>query len=139
MTFTYSTALSTSRDKVRFLIDDTDPQNQQFSDEEIAGLLTIYGTANLAAAAAADRLASRFAMRPDISIDGASFGYADKAQAMRDLAASLRQPGAAGAGGLGMPFAGGVSLAEIESAETDTDRAANSGFTHRPFNSGETE
>lgn len=137
MTKTYDSDLATDRDKFRFMLDDTDTNTMQFSDEEIAGLLTLYGTVNLAAAAAAERLAARFAAKPDISIDGATFGYAQKAEQYRALAKSLRTPGSGVAGSLGTPFVGGVSKDAIETQELDTDRAANDGFKHRPFDSGE--
>ena len=37
------------------------------------------------------------------------------------------------AGGLGLPKVGGLSIAEITSAEQDSDRAANDGFMRDQF------
>ena len=133
MSFTYDSDLLADRDKIRFMIDDTDKAAAQFSDEEIAGLLTIYGTPQMAAAAMADRLSARYGARPDISIDGASFGYKERAIFYRNLARTLRSASSGAAGALGTPFVGGVSKAEIDASETDTDRAANDYFTNRPF------
>jgi hypothetical protein len=125
MTYTYSSALSTNLDKVRFLIGDTTETEDSLSDAEISGLLTMYPSVHRTAAAICDRKAMDFASRPDISIDGASFRYGDRAKMYQDLAKSIRASEKNAAGGFGSPFVGGISVSEIASEELDTDRQAN--------------
>lgn len=62
MTFTYVDPGANSRDKVRFLIGDTDSNDQHFSDEEVAYLLSTWGNNEFdAAIAGAEVLAGRYA------------------------------------------------------------------------------
>jgi len=62
MTFTYVDPGSNDRDKVRFLIGDTDSTDQHFSDEEISYLLTTWGNNVFdSAIAGAEILAGRYA------------------------------------------------------------------------------
>jgi len=59
---TYDDNLSTDRDKVRFLIGDTDDDNQMLSDNEIAFLLTQENSnLLLASASACEAIAAKFA------------------------------------------------------------------------------
>ena len=133
MTFTYLGTLATSLDKVRFLIGDTASASPKFTDEEIAGVLAMQTNVYHAAATLAERLSGDLASRVDISIDGASFDYSGQAQRYSDLARSLRSQASMSAGGLGLPKVGGLSIAEITSAEQDSDRAANDGFMRDQF------
>lgn len=125
MAYTYSSALSTNLDKVRFLIGDTTETDDSLSDAEITGILTMYPSVHRAAAAICDRKAADFASRPDISIDGASFRYGERAKMYQELAKAIRSSEKSAAGGFGLPFVGGVSASEIASEELDTDRQAN--------------
>ncbi len=52
MSFTYSTTLSTTQDKLRFLISDTEATSFVFQDEELAGLLMMETNVFFAAALA---------------------------------------------------------------------------------------
>jgi len=59
---TYDDNLSTDRDKVRFLVGDTDDDNQMLSDNEITFLLTQEGDSFLlAAASGCEAIAAKFA------------------------------------------------------------------------------
>lgn len=60
MAFTYNDALSASKDKVRFLIGDTDSSNVIFQDNEINGVLDLDGNVFRAAAIALRARASKF-------------------------------------------------------------------------------
>lgn len=63
MSFTYDAALSTARDRVRFYTTDTVQASAVFSDEEINGLLGLYGDELLAASWALRNRAVYFAAR----------------------------------------------------------------------------
>lgn len=68
MGFTYTgDPAGNSRDKVRFLIQDTDSNNPHITDEEIAWLLTEWADVYDAAAQAADILAGSYAHKADYS------------------------------------------------------------------------
>lgn len=53
MAFTYNKTLATKRDRLRFLIADTDAQDFLFEDEELDGLLALWPASVFFAAAAA--------------------------------------------------------------------------------------
>lgn len=66
MTWNYTGNPSGSdRDAVRFLVGDTDSDDQLIADEEIAYLLTVYPEAPHAATAAARAIAAKFARQSD--------------------------------------------------------------------------
>lgn len=123
MSWTYDTALSTNKDKVRFMLGDTESGDALLSDEEISAQLTSEGTVRAAAIACARALAARFARKAQQITDdiGASVRYGDRAQAYRDLADELRRSGALLAVA---PFAGGISVAAKQAQVDDADRVA---------------
>ena len=67
MTFTYVGPATSDRDKVRFLIQDTDSTSAHLSDEEINWLITEWADVYDAAANAADILAGSYAHKADYS------------------------------------------------------------------------
>jgi hypothetical protein len=79
MAFTYLDTLATDRDKVRFHIQDTiedegrKPNNGNFSDAEIDGLLTIEGSWQRAVAAGFEALASIWATESSFSVFNGQF------------------------------------------------------------------
>ncbi len=92
MAFTY-VAPTTDRDKVRFLIGDTESADAHFQDEEITYLLTTHGNVFDAAIAGAELIAGRYAHRSnysrsigDLSI---SESYGTSAAEFRELARTL--------------------------------------------------
>lgn len=123
MAFTY-VAPTTPRWKVRFLIQDTAADTAQLQDEEIDWLLSeAGGSVYRAAASAAQTLASRYASDVDRSVSGAgglsvsgSQRFAHYTQLAQQLAAQ------AGKKGRGVPFAGGISEAQKDAQEEDSDR-----------------
>ena len=96
MTFTYSGDPTTSlRNRVRFLINDTDTNDALFSDEELDYLITEWGT-NVyeICRAACETLVSRFVRLSDstsksVGDISVSESYTAKAQQYKDLANSF--------------------------------------------------
>lgn len=120
MTWTYSGNPSGSdRDKVRFLISDTDTNAQLVSDEEIAWALTEGGPYK-AAAIVARAIAFKYAKKANFTISkDISVSYGKIAETYSALADTLENK----AGNLyAVPFAGGISINNKESYENDTDR-----------------
>lgn len=116
---------TSDRDRVRLLIGDTEATDPQLQDEEIAWLLAEAGNVYGAAVAACEALAAKYARQVNRSVAGAgglSVSAGDRAQHYRDLAETLqirarkaRRP---------VPFAGGISDAQKDAVEADTDRVA---------------
>jgi hypothetical protein len=75
MAFTYTDTLATDRDKIRFFIGDKvenagpRPADGNFSDDEIAGLVTAEGTWEAAVAAAFETLAAEWIRYPSFTAD----------------------------------------------------------------------
>ena len=137
MSWTYDTALSANKDKVRFYAGDTDSAAAiTVTDEEIGGLLTLAGGARAAAALLCDHLAMRYAQRGQQLTDdiGQSVNYGDLAKQFTDRARVLRSQASFGA----VPFAGGISVAQKQAQQANTDRVtpAFSTTTHEAPGSG---
>jgi hypothetical protein len=121
MTWSYNTSLSATRDQVRFYAGDTDSAAAiTLSDEEILGVIAMAGGARSAAALVCEHLAQRYAtvgqtLRDDI---GQEVDYGTRAQFYADRAKTLR----AMVGLTAIPFAGGISTAQKETQEADSDR-----------------
>lgn len=121
MTWSYNTALTAARDQVRFYSGDTDSAAAiTLSDEEILGAITLAGSARAAAALICENLAGRYAtggqrLQDDI---GQQIDYGERAKFYRDRATGLRSRTAL----VAIPFAGGISIANKQSEEQDTDR-----------------
>lgn len=97
MAWTYSGDPATSdRDKVRFLIGDTDSTDQLLQDAEIAYVITeAGGSIYQAAHDAAYAVASKFSrMATSKSVGDLSLSYSDRAKAFFDLANELLELGA---------------------------------------------
>ena len=96
MTWSYSGNPSNSaNDKVRFLCGDTDTNNQQVSNEEIAFLLTEWNSnAYLSAAFACDAISGKYSAKADLSRSvgdlSISSQYGAQARTFMERAASLR-------------------------------------------------
>ena len=105
---------------VRFYIGDTTTP-YLLTDEQIT-LAIDATTSDLAAAAMCARaLAARFSRQADTRFETIWSYNSQKAIAFERLARNLDQQ-AKRAGGLGVPAAGGISIADMESAEAETDR-----------------
>jgi hypothetical protein len=94
MAFTYVDPTSGDRDKVRFLIQDTDSTDPHLQDAEITYLLSVWTNVYAAAAYAAEAIAAKYAHKTnysrsigDLSI---SESYATSAAEFRELAKTLK-------------------------------------------------
>jgi hypothetical protein len=91
MSATYNKALTSSLDKVRFLIHDTDTTSAQLDDDEINAIITLYGSYKSAAVACCESLAAKYAGEAEskrignlsISFSSASKKYATLADILR--------------------------------------------------------
>lgn len=97
MAFTYLGTLSTSREKVRFYIQDTTissgpkPSGANFSDAELDGLITTEGGWRKAVAAAFEILAGEWAQYVDTAIGPRRQSLSQTAQRYESLAKTWRQ------------------------------------------------
>ena len=121
MTWTYSgNPASSDRDKVRFLVFDTDTNEQLLSDEEIAWLLTEQTNVYLAAANAAEAIAAKFAKDITRSAVGLSATVGNRAAFYLDLADKLRdQVGTTNQ--RGEIFVGGLTISGKAALDSDSD------------------
>ena len=94
MTFTYVGPATSDRDKVRFLIQDTNASAPHMTDEEISWLISEWADVYDAAANAADILAGAYAHKADYSksVGDLSMNETFSTQSARfsELASSLR-------------------------------------------------
>ena len=95
MAFTYVDPTSGDRDKVRFLIQDTDSTDPHLQDAEINYLVSVWGNVYRAAAYAAEAIAAQYSHKTnysrsigDLSI---SESYSESATQFRELAKTLRE------------------------------------------------
>jgi len=120
MAATYDSSLSTDKDKVRFLIQDTVVASAMLQDEEITFMLTEYDDYHLASAACADVLSAKFASMADKKTVGKlSITYTNRSKTYSDLAKQLRVQSV-------VPYAGGVDL--TVSVDSDDTMAFGRGF-----------
>lgn len=123
MTWTYSgDPSSDEKDAVRFLIGDTDSDDELIQDEEINYLLDEEGAVKLAAARAAETIAAKFARKADRTIGDYSEKFSQKADNYFSLAKELEQQYDDDVSEKAMPYAGGISKTDKESRENNTDR-----------------
>jgi len=94
MTFTYVSPLSSDRDKVRFLIQDTNSTAPHMTDEEIQWLIAEWADVYDAAANAADILAGSYAHKADYnkSVGDLSLqeSFSKQSERFQALASTLR-------------------------------------------------
>jgi len=113
-------------DAVRFLIGDTDSLASALSDAEITFALDQTAeNVTLAAALCARALAARYARMVDTKFETVETRYSQLRANYEALARQLTAD-AKRAGGMGLPVAGGISNADVDSVDSDTDRV-------RPF------
>lgn len=106
--------------QVRFLVGDTIPADQQVQDEEITFALTqrpsIYG----AAAVVCRSLAARLSRQADVVDKDLRTALSARAKAYS--ARAIEYDGKANARGGGLPYAGGLSIADKIQNENNPDR-----------------
>jgi hypothetical protein len=121
MAFSYTPGSTTSLNRVRLLLGDTDssaPVQQRLEDEEITDLLTIAGGYRAGAAAAASALSGKFARLATSKSMGRASLVWQRFQQLRELAKDLQASVSLAA----VPFAGGISQAIKDTNAADTDR-----------------
>ena len=103
-------------DFVRFLIGDTDTSAEIFTDDEIDYAITYFETPERAAYQLVNQLIAAFSRNPDKKAGGESISYGRTMSDWRKLKESL----ALKAGAMGA-YAGGISKADIQANEANTD------------------
>lgn len=125
MTWNYTNRPETvDRDKVRFLVGDTDSCDQLVTDEEIAYAIAKFPTKlELAAAFVLRALAAKFSRKASMSAGGVSSSCSDIAKAFADRAKELDpNDETSGAGGLLCEISfGGITISEHEAMQDETD------------------
>ena len=97
MTFTYAGTLATDLDEIRFKVQDTvsgsgvKPAGGNFTDEEIAGLLTIEGTVERTVAALYEALAAIWGVYADTKIGPRDEKLSQVADRYQKIAKQWRQ------------------------------------------------
>ena len=102
-------------DEVRFLIGDTDTDDQQLSDEEINYLLTSTGSVQAAALEAARSLWAKYSRMVDQKTGDIDIKYSQRKDAYAALIRQLQL------GMLPVPYAGGISEDDKQVDEADSD------------------
>lgn len=117
MSWTYTSPGASSKDKVRFLVGDTDTTEQLVTDEEINDTLADHPNPNRCAAEICLNIAAKFARKADTTNAGLSVSGSQRAIAYERLAAKLRRK-AALSGGTSV-WSGNRSVSEAETANED--------------------
>jgi hypothetical protein len=118
------TGTSAAINNVRFLIGDTDSTDYAITNDNILfALAQASNDVYLAASICARALAAKYANLVDTRFESVSSNYSQLQDNYNQLAMRLeRQSKKFAANGLGIPLAGGISISEIDSVESDTDR-----------------
>jgi len=124
MTWSYTIAdlAASQKDQVRFLIGDTYSGDQQLQDEEIEFAISQRATVWGAAAECCRNLAAKFARSVDCAAGDTKNQYSQMAKGYSAKAAEFEAKAAMG--GAGVPYAGGISVADKLAQEIDPDRVA---------------
>jgi len=122
MTWSYTpaTLATVVKDQVRFLIGDTLSTDQQVQDEEIVFAISQRSSIWGAAAECCRALAAKFARSVDMSAGSSKSSFSQMAKAYTGKALDFEAKAAMG--GAGMPYAGGISVADKLQQEMDSDR-----------------
>lgn len=120
MAFTYTDdPENVARDAVRLLVGDTDSSDPLLSDAEVAFYLSENGSNNYRAGSEACKaIAAKLARLPDLKTGRVTISNSDRAKAFLDLADKLARKALS----FVAPYAGGISKADKETQEENTDR-----------------
>lgn len=112
------------RDAVRWFVGDTDTNDQQVTDEEIAFALSQASDSTyLAAAIVARSIAGKYARDVNSSVESLRISASEKQEHYLALADRMeKQAKQFGAGGLGVPLFGGTSRSTMDSVDANEDR-----------------
>ena len=109
-----------TRDKVRFLIGDTDNSDRQFSDEEVDAILADNGDEPYSTAIALiEGLIARYSRYITKSVGDLSISYGDRVKQYQSLLTGLKTKASIK---LCKPYAGGISISDKQIDEGDSDR-----------------
>ncbi len=111
---------------VRFLIGDTDTNDQQLQDAEITFAITATSDQYGAALFCANSLAAKYSRMADTQIESVRVSASQQYDHYRAMIVDLKamaETFATGAG-IGTPWVGGVSISDIDSNRENTDRPA---------------
>jgi len=125
MSWGYLPSLVGDRDKIRLEIGDTvdlTESNESLHDEEIAGLLARHGTWPATVAPAARALAMKLAALPVSKTVGETQLVQKRVDFLLAKATEWEHSHQGGGVRLASPYAGGASLADIETKNANTDR-----------------
>ena len=121
MTVTYVGNLSNNRDKVRFYLGDKEdgagplPEDANFSDAEIDGLISSEGSWQRAVAAGFETLAARWRRHPTFKADGLTLNRTDIANGFLAQAKEWRRSYGRGGG------AGSRAVTRVDAYSDDKD------------------
>lgn len=119
MSWSYSgDPTSSTKDWIRWRLGLTNSADKLQSDAEIAAALSEYGDKRLAAAKVAETIAGTYARRVDTTMGKMRIAHSQRVAQWQGLATSLRAEVAVSVA----PWAGGVSVADKEAQQADTDR-----------------
>ncbi len=124
MSFSYVSTdpFSTSVSEIRFRLGDVTSSNAHLGDEEIQGVVdNVSGNNTMLASVCAQAVAAKLAR--EVSVAEAAFRISAQQQweHYRQLAEDLR---AESRRGLGLPYAGGISVADVASVKGNTNRVS---------------
>lgn len=120
MTWSYSNTQSSDKDKVRFLVGDTDTADQLVQDEEINVVLARKADIYNAAAEVCRTIAAKFARRVDKKVGHLSLSASQKAKAYLELAEKFESD-AYRNGLVASPYLGGETISDMELDEENSD------------------
>ena len=131
MTFTYDDTSTTATDlaEIRLRIGDTLPSDALLTDQEINGVIALGGGNVMASANCAQRIAAQFARKVSLAEGAFRISLQQRYQHYTDLHASLQ---AEARRGTGLPYAGGISVTDVQTVAGNTDREKPA-FTTRQF------
>lgn len=122
MSWNYSGRADTDRDKVRFLVGDTDPKDPLVQDEEIAYVVSEYPDLRIAAACILRALAAKYSRQGTITVGSVSKTLTMIAGQFAKRAEELDPCGlSVGGQALALPSFGGLTKSEKETLKDDTD------------------
>lgn len=119
MSWSYSSALATDKDRVRFLTGDTISTDAQLQDEEITWLVSQRNDVLLAAADACEGIAARYSRQTDTTNSKLSVAASKRAAAYGVLASTLRQRALTLSGA--QMFAGGLTISGKQILDENMD------------------
>lgn len=120
--FSYIPNLVSDKDRVRFIVQDTENSGHLFEDEEINYLLSKTGSSDLAAIACARIAAAKYSRLADTTIETVSVSHSQKAKAFLALAKDLQTQYDQSASGMAGMSSTGIGISETDSVYQDPDR-----------------